>query len=173
MEEKEEVEEKMKCIKLGKGCLIGVSILSSLLKSPEASWEWVDETVGGVASLGAVSQITVLASSDVNVTYFTTFEFEKMFNSCLSLFGGNEIAQYIKEKKEMVESLGIMSSKHENKKDHDPPPRVDEAIEKGEDPREEPSEAQREGKGEEPETVIGGGVAEDLLSTSVNSYSLT
>jgi hypothetical protein len=38
-----------------------------------------------------------------------------------------------------------MSSKREIKKDHDPPPRVDEAIEKGEDPGEEPSEAQREG----------------------------
>jgi hypothetical protein len=38
-----------------------------------------------------------------------------MFNSCLSLFGGNEIAQYIKEKKEMVESLGKNIYNHEYK----------------------------------------------------------
>jgi hypothetical protein len=53
---------KKNTIRFGEGTLLGVGVIASKFKAPGA-WPWKDEIIDGVPSVGAVSPITVVASS--------------------------------------------------------------------------------------------------------------
>ena len=83
-----------------------MGVLPSLLKQPGAC-EWTDDIEGGQPNVGAVSTFTATAVDRVHVSYFSSFDFEKLFgpaSSSLALYASREMTDhYLEAAKEAEE----------------------------------------------------------------------
>ena len=98
------------------GTVIGLGVLPSLLKQPGAC-EWTDDIEGGQPNVGAVSTFTATAVDRVHVSYFSSFDFEKLFgpaSSSLALYASREMTDHYAEASREVEELQLTAPMRAN-----------------------------------------------------------
>ena len=89
--------------------MIGLGVLPSLLKQPGAC-EWTDDIEGGQPNVGAVSTFTATAVDRVHVSFFSSFDFEKLFgpaSSSLALYASREMTDHYADATREAEELQL------------------------------------------------------------------
>jgi cGMP-dependent protein kinase len=93
-----------KGMKFGPGSVLGIGVLYS--KSHPEGWKWVDEMANGVPLVGAVPPVTIIATTNVKVAFFTIHQYEKLFGptSSFYFFSTKEMTDFIDRSRRQSES---------------------------------------------------------------------